>query len=487
MEIKRSIDDALISRREVAMKTNLNRYRLAGVFGGLLLGVGQFLGYLCVFQLIALMPLMVFAVRDKRPRWAALAGLYMGITYTIPQMICLRMPVSVTVILLVWMTILLIGLCVAIAYFLPNHPILGPLTIGSVWYILDWVNYTVVPVWGMAQSFARSWTAYPFAIQFISITSISGMLFFVATLQGITAHCIHQKKFLLRPVLTALVIVCFVAVLNSIIWRQESTGSLKVAAAGWEFDDRSSEIDPHKPEGFEKLFAGPAREAAAQGARIFTTGELGFYLAKHEWAEWMNRFSTVAKDNNLWLVVGYFNIDIDENRLFFMSPEGQIVQQYTKTHLTPFEPGHKGNGDLKTIKVDGMTIGAMICQDDNFSRRTRHYGNLKADIVLCPTADWWTIKNAHLQAVRARAIECNYGIVRGAANGISVAISARGEVLSQSDHYKSGPGYVIEDVPVNKNRTFFSRFGYWPSFALAVICFGMSILHRRKEKRRSLA
>ena len=250
-------------------------------------------------------------------------------------------------------------------------------------------------------------------------------------------------------------IILLVPCVNIVIWFQKPADSLKVAAAGWVFDDRSAEIDPHKPKGFEKLFAGPARKATAQGARIFTTGELGFYIAKHEWDHWMGRFSAVAQENDLWLVVGYFNIDIDENRLFFMSPEGVIVQEYTKTHLTPFEPGHKGNGDLKTIQVDGLTIGAMICQDDNFSKRTRHYGNLKADIVLCPTADWWTIKDAHLQAVRARAIECNYGIVRGAANGISAVISARGEVLSQVDHYTSGPGYVIEDISVHRNKTFF--------------------------------
>ena len=222
-----------------------------------------------------------------------------------------------------------------------------------------------------------------------------------------------------------------------------------------------------------KLFAGPAREAAAQDARIFTTGELGFYIAKHEWDERIEQFAAVARENNLWLVVGYFNITLDENRLFFMSPDGVIVHEYTKTHLTPFEPGQKGNGDLKTIEVDGLTIGAMICQDDNFSQRTRYYGNLKADIVLCPTADWWTIKDAHLQAVRARAIECNYGIVRGAACGISAAISARGEVLSERDHYKSGPGYVIEDIAVYKSRTFFSRFGHWPSLVVAGVCVGL--------------
>ena len=122
----------------------------------------------------------------------------------------------------------------------------------------------------------------------------------------------------------------------------------------------------------------------------------------------------------------------------------------------------------------------MICQDDNFSKLTRRYGNLKADIVLCPTADWWTIKNAHLQAVRARAIECNYSIVRGAACGISAAISPRGQMLAMRDHYRDGSGYVIADVPVYQHKTFFSRFGHWPSLAGA--CFLM-IYVIRKYKR----
>ncbi|MCD6174456.1 MAG: carbon-nitrogen hydrolase family protein [Planctomycetes bacterium] len=496
------------------MKTNLNRYRLAGVAGGLLLAAGQFLGYLSVLQLIALLPLMVFALRDKRPRWAALAGLYMGIAYTIPQMIYLRMPIPVTVILLVWMTIQLMLLCMAIAYFLPVHTILGPLAVGAVWYILDWINYTAVPVWGMAQTFARGWTAYPFAIQFISITSISGVLFVVGVLQGFAAYIIvRRSKFyplwLANPSLlqtppalqppplgrggaicpcwqgeslwagvTGGAILLILAGVNAAIWFQKPADSIKVAAAGWVFDDRSEGLNPNKTAGFEELFAAPAREAAAEGGRIFTTGEMGFYIAGHEWDERIEQFAQVARENDLWLVVGYFNISIDENRIFFMSPEGRVVHEYTKTHLTPFEPGHKGNGDLKTIEVDGLTIGAMICQDDNFSERTRYYGNFKADIVLCPAQDWRTVKNAHLQAVRARAIECNYPIVRGAACGITAAISARGEVFSQVDHYASGPGYIIEDIPVYGSRTFFSRFGHWPSLAVAGVCIGLFLLRQ---------
>jgi apolipoprotein N-acyltransferase len=466
------------------MKRSLNQYRLTGVFGGSLLAAGQFVGFLCVLQLFALVPLMVLVLRDRRPGWAALAGLYMGIAYTIPQMIYLCMPIPVTVILLLWMTILLVGLCLLIAALLPRHPVSGSLAVGAAWYILDWINYTAVPVWGMAQSFARSWTAYPFAVQFISITGISGVLFVSGTLQGLIAYMIMKRNkdnpippsgyfSLAGGEFLSAIIILTVACINSFIWFQKPTDSLKIAAAGWVFDDRSSEISPHEPEGFQALFVEPAEKAAAQGARIFTTGEMGFYVADHERAERMGQFADVAHSNDLWLVVGYFNISADENRIFFMSPDGEIVHEYTKTYLTPFEPGQKGNGDLKTIDVDGLTIGAMICQDDNFSQLTRYYGKIKADIVLCPTADWWTIKDAHLQAVRARAIECGYGIARGAACGISAAISPRGRLLAKRDHYRTGPGYVIADVPVYKKKTLFSRFGQNPF----LIILGLLIIY----------
>ena len=454
------------------MKSNLHRYRLAGAAGGLLLAAGQFWGPACLLQLVAVVPLMVFAIRDRRIGPAALCGFYMGIAYTIPQMIYLLMPVPVTAALLIWMTGLLTLLCMAIAYFLPKHPVLGPLAIGAVWYVLDWINFTAIPIWGMAQSFARSWTAYPFAIQFISITGISGVLFVIGTLAGLAAHAIISRPDCVRPchpiIITIGFIVIVLVIVNTLIWIERPTDALKIAAAGWVFDDRSETTNPNDPDGFETLFAEPAQQAAAQGARIFTTGEMGFYIAEHEWTERIEQFATIAQANNLWLVVGYFNVTDDENRIFFMSPEGDIVHEYTKTHLTPFEPGQKGNGDLKTVEIDGLTIGAMICQDDNFSKLTRRYGNLKADIVLCPTADWWTIKNAHLQAVRARTIEGNYGIVRGAACGISAAISPRGQMLAKYDHYKSGPGFVISDIPVRKNKTIFSRFGHWPGLGIAV-------------------
>lgn len=461
------------------MKGIWMKYRLAGAAGGLLLMAGNFYGPLCILQALALLPLMILILKYPRPKAAAAAGLYMGLAFTVPQMIALRMPISVTILLLIWFTLLLVALCLGCAVFLHRSVIIGSLAAGAVWALLDWLNYTAVPIWGMAQSFARSWTAWPFLVQFISWTGISGVLLVLGTLQGLAAHALvnplHRKQAAIGIASTLIL----AGIINTAIWMQKPDSRIRMAAAGWIFDDRSAEIDPHSAEGFEKLFASPAHKAAQEGSVLFTTGELGFYIADHDRTEWMERFGRIAKENNLWLAVGYFNIAENKNRMFFMSPEGRIMEEYTKTYLTPFEPGWNGDGDLKTIEVDGVMVGGMICQDDNFARLTRYYGRYKTPVVLCPTADWWTIKDAHLQAVRARAIEGRYGIVRGAANGISAIIDPKGKITAKMDHYKQGPGYVIGNVSITKTITLFSRYGHSP-----LIVFSLVILLAASVKKK---
>ncbi len=455
------------------------KYRLAGVVGGLLLMAGNFYGPLCLLQSVALIPLMILILKNPKPKAAALAGFYSSVLFTIPQMMALRMPIAVTVILLIWFTLLLVALYLSIACLLPRSALIGSLATGAIWALLDWLNFTTVPIWGMAQSFARSWTAWPPLVQFISITGISGIAFVSGTLQGLAAHALVSPPHRKPAAIGITSVLILMGIVNTLIWMQKPAGYIRMAAAGWIFDDCSAEIDPHSAEGFEKLFAEPARRAAEQGAALFTTGELGFYIADHNRTEWMERFGRIANENNLWLAVGYFNITENKNRMFFMSPEGRIIEEYTKTYLTPLEPGWNGDGHLKTIEVNGITIGGMICQDDNFADLTRYYGRFKVPVVLCPTADWWTIREAHLQAVQARAIEGQYAIMRGAANGISAIIDPKGRVLTKMDHYRRGPGYVIAEVPIHTRITPFSRFGHTPLLALCLLLFAAAMVNKK--------
>ena len=465
------------------MGTTTWDYRAAGAVGGVMLATGQFWGPACLLQAAALGPVLWLTIKHKHIGNAAMAGLYMGIFYTLPQMVYLRMPVTVTVILLLWVCLLLTGLCAVTGWLLRTDDICSAVAVGAAWFLLDVINVSAVPIWGLAQSFARSWTAYPAAVGFIEWTGISGVVFVLGAMQALVVTaigipCLRRSAMTALAVLLGLVLAADVAV-----WRRKPVGMIRIAAAGWVFDDRSADIDPHRPEGFEMLFAAPARQAAAAGAVIFTTGEMGFYMADHERKMWMERFASIARQTAMWLVVGYWNISADENRLFFMSPQGSIVHEYTKTYLTPYEPGTKGKGDLKTVEVHGHTIGAMICQDDNFAPLTRRYGRLKADVVLCPTADWWTIRTAHLQAVRARSIEGRYGIARGAVNGISAVISPTGQLLAQHDHYRYGPGLIVADVPIFKGVTLFSRWGFWPGLVASGVLLAGCVFRKTLFKR----
>ncbi|MCK4999652.1 MAG: hypothetical protein KAS23_08955, partial [Anaerohalosphaera sp.] len=145
----------------------------------------------------------------------------------------------------------------------------------------------------------------------------------------------------------------------------------------------------------------------------------------------------------------------------------------------------KGDGDLKTIDIDGIGVGGMICHDDNFTKMTRRYGRSNVGVVALPTADWTTVRKIHMQSSTSRAIESRYAIVRGAANGISAVISAKGKVLDQMDHYTQGPGYVIANVNVYDNKTIYSLFGDWivaASGAYMVIIICNLKLKRKKQK-----
>ncbi|HRU14749.1 MAG TPA: nitrilase-related carbon-nitrogen hydrolase [Anaerohalosphaeraceae bacterium] len=456
------------------------KYRLAGAAGGLMLMAGHWYGPLCVLQFPALLPVMVLSIRTYKPKEAALCGFYMGLAFALPQMILLRMPIVVTVVFLIWFPLVLLLLCLGCAFLVQRAAIVGSLAVGALWTILDWTSCTAIPVWGMAQSFARSWTAWPTLIQFISLTGISGVLLVLGTLQGLTAHCLAHPVCRRQAAGAITAVLLFLGIINTAIYLEKPSGHLRIAAAGWIFDDQFCEIDPHSPEGFEKLFAEPARQAAHSGAVLFTTGELGFYIADHNRQEWMDRFGQIAQDCHLWLAVGYLNITENKNRMFFMSPQGHIVEEYTKTYLTPLEPRWNGTGELKTVPIKGVAVGGLICQDDNFTRLTRSYGRQKTAVVLCPTADWQTVKEAHLQAVRARAIECKYGIARGAANGISAVIDPKGRILAKMDHYKQGAGYVTADIPILKTITPFSRYGAAPVLTICGVILAAAVRCRRQ-------
>jgi apolipoprotein N-acyltransferase len=210
---------------------------------------------------------------------------------------------------------------------------------------------------------------------------------------------------------------------------------------------------------------------------------MAFNIDDNRREPWIALFAEVARKNNIYLVVGYISAR-QGNRLFVMNPQGDIIADYLKTYLSPPEWGGKhGKGELPHIDVEGISVGAMICHDDNFSRLTRYYGRYKTPLVMIPTWDWYEVRDAHLSAVRARAIECRYGIARSAYHGIAAIIGPSGDILARHDTQSDGHGYCIADVPLYQDVTVFARLGHTPMVAvsaLLILAFICRSLRRRK-------
>ena len=93
------------------------------------------------------------------------------------------------------------------------------------------------------------------------------------------------------------------------------------------------------------------------------------------------------------------------------------------------------------------TVSAFLQLDDPYSYLlAQHLGDLARcfDIVSSMLCTWpWM-----LPMCRSVEIESGGNVIEAATNGISAIFTARGEVLARRDHFKSGPGVVVADLPL---------------------------------------
>ncbi len=438
-------------------------YRIIGAVSGLLMAAGNLQGVLAPLQAVALIPVFCLGASPKaRHRDVLSAGLYMGFGYILPQLVMLRFPIPVTLVLLIHFTILMIALAWGSAYLLRRGTILSSFAVGALLVLLDWANFTVLPIWGEAQSLGRCWSSYPYLIQSTSLTGITGIIFVLGTLQALAVDFVMRPKLRVRMFAAAAILVAVCVAANLAVRSERPVNKLKVAAVGWTYMDSADEVNPQTAEGFDCLFSRPVEKAAEAGARLIVSGELGFYIDKFEREKWLERFGEIACRHDVFLAIGYLNAELNEDRLLFINPEGEVLSEYTKTYLIPFEGYRRGTGQISLIEIEGVRVGGMVCQDDNFTSLSRQCGRGGAGVVVVPTLDWAQVKVAHLQSSIHRAIESRYAVVRAAINGVSAIISPTGKVLVQQDHFTEGPGVIIAEVPVYSTRTVFSIIGHWP-------------------------
>jgi apolipoprotein N-acyltransferase len=200
------------------------------------------------------------------------------------------------------------------------------------------------------------------------------------------------------------------------------------------------------------------------------------------------------------------NVDDDHYRVsqFLVSPEGEIVDRYRKTHLVPFGeyvplrdlldsipildqvPRDAIAGDEgKLFDVNGIDVTPVISYEGDFGSLVRGRIASGGDVLVVATnTSTWLHSWASAQHVafsQVRAAENATPVIHAAISGISAFISDRGEVLESLPLYRATS--AVRSVAPRVTTTPYTRFGDW---ILAVCLVGCAAIWGTSRKRQKV-
>jgi apolipoprotein N-acyltransferase len=307
------------------------------------------------------------------------------------------------------------------------------LIVASVFTAIE-IADSLLPMWGTARSLARAWSVFPRACGLIQIGGTPLIGFIIVGVQALAVMAARRRQ---RGTLLATAMGVGLAVLVSVTPGPAVTRMLKVAAVGWGQSSDASNAEAR------------VSEASAAGARVVVFPEAAFEVSPGGRAEMEARWSRWARDRGVWLVIPFLE-GRTANRVALFDPTGKKRGEYAKHHRVPLaEPFSSGAGSLLVFEVDGVSVGVMICQDDNFRDIARAYARRGVQLVVVPTFEGPpSVAPYHLRNSVLRTIENPIALVRATAQGQSAAIAPGGSIVAVFDHARDGAGVLVADVPI---------------------------------------
>lgn len=191
------------------------------------------------------------------------------------------------------------------------------------------------------------------------------------------------------------------------------------------------------------------------------------------------------------------------NSAFLFSPDGEIIGRYDKVWLLPFDeylplrgimrwpswivdPGMMDSypgRELTVFTMRRLKFGVQICWENLFPDQFRKVAQQGVDFMIGMTNEAFTgAPTAHYNMLAMyvfRAIENNVPLVRVSTTGISGIIDSSGRIISRIGNENFGgaasEGYIVGNIPIKTERTFYTRFGDWFVYVLSVV-LGIFIL-----------
>ena len=242
-------------------------------------------------------------------------------------------------------------------------------------------------------------------------------------------------------------------------------------------------------------------EAAEQGAELVIWPETAIpYDITGTMQYYADMFADMARENNIYLLVGAYVSDEENNSLnslICFTPNGEMMDTvYSKRHLVPFgeyvplrplietlipplaelvlssDDITPGEGSQLIETDEGISLGGLICFDSIYEELTLESVQDGAELICLSTNDSWFIDSAalymHNAQARLRAVESGRYVARAANTGISSIINSRGEILDELGALVDG--VLICDVYATDKNTVWSVIGNSFVYFGIVVC-----------------
>ncbi|NQU17524.1 MAG: apolipoprotein N-acyltransferase [Candidatus Saganbacteria bacterium] len=173
------------------------------------------------------------------------------------------------------------------------------------------------------------------------------------------------------------------------------------------------------------------------------------------------------------------------NSAYFFSPSGEIAGQYNKLHPVLFmekyplnleeHNDHVNSGNKYTLfEVQNINFAALICIEGIFPLYSRNFVNSGAKFLVNISNDRWSnsIKEYYQHAAMNifRAVENRVYYIRSTNGGLTMIIKPNGEIAKRIPVKQEG--FLLYDIGVNNNRSFYSKFGDLFAYICLVITGG---------------
>lgn len=233
-----------------------------------------------------------------------------------------------------------------------------------------------------------------------------------------------------------------------------------------------------------QMLTSQARQAAAQGAQMIFTSELGLGFDPRQ--KHTAELQALAAETGayLYLSYGYHDESGFHNETVLLSPSGEFSEAYGKYHPSLGEPPTLTAGSFPTFLTPYGKVGSIICMDGLFTDAARRVVANGAGILGNPSLNTTPgIGEQNWTHFVMRSIENQVPVVNADSAYTSVITDAKGRILQKSFNPQGEPAVLVADVIPGTGSRVHQALRDWLGWLALAGWVGMMVLESAALRR----